>query len=631
MKPKQIVIVVIAFTLLAIIYYVQKSRQRETIEGLGYEKVLEKSLAVSDIYGFKCYFPGQEELGIHIISGTDGWLVESKFGAPAKEEKVENIIETLGNLAGELRSSSKEVLSDYGLHDEAAVHLALLGLGGQEQKHLLIGNKGPDWNETFVRFKDSTDVYLVREDLKRLFGILSDDETQPLNSTPWCGLSILKISKENLSRIELDAPHRKLILELREKTRPSPDSKEEEEPQDVDTDKEEPPESPEKEWVLIEPKLDEELKEEGIDLLTSAFENVAAADVVSRGELGKFGLEEPLAACFITTLGEQKYTLQFGSRVPDRKGAHYARLNNDNLVYIVATGGLSSIFLKMSALVNVEAPTFPKNEVSRLTAESGDRKFEFEKKDESWHLRRPSLGVGLREDHIDETLDILTNLSPQDTATLPVPEITKFDNPSAVIRFALNKEREHALIVGGHVPLTAGDRFIKLDEQRESWTIAKTDWESLEPMAANLFDLTLSEFAVEDVSSITIKSEFGEARIIARERDPGPDSAGKPQRAQWIIEAGGKRVKQRFIRPMLATLASLSASDVFEHAENTGLEKPGWAVSVSLSNGETFALEIGNERVPLGHYATVGGRKPIFLVNTKKVAHLKGLSRRMFE
>ncbi len=631
MKPKQIITVAAAFILLAMIYYLQQARQREVIEGLGYEKVLEKSLAISDIYGFKCYFSGHENAGIHVVNSTDGWLVQSKFGAPAKREKVETLIETLGDLAGELRSSSKEVLSDYGLSDEDALHLALLGLGGREQKHLLIGNNGPGWNETFVRFQDSTDVYLAREDLKRLFGIATDRETRPLNSTPWCQLSILGIPKEYLSRIELDAPHRRLVLELQERTKSSSDSNADEESRDVDTDKESPLESPEKEWVLIEPNLWQEPKEEGVEILTSAFENLTARDVVGRGEPGRFGLEQPLAVCSITTLGEQNNVLQIGNQVPDLKGAHYARLNNDSLVYVVSAADLNSIFLKMSALVDVEAPRFPKHEIATLTAVRGVRKFEFERKDASWHLRRPSLNVDLREDHIDKILDVLTNLSPQDIATLPVAEITGFDNPSAIIGFALKKGKKHTLTVGGHVPLTVGDRFVKLDEQPDVWTIAQTDWESLKPTAANLLDLTLSKFAVDDVSTFTIKSEFGRAKIVAKQREPGADSAGKPQGTQWVIEAGGKHLEQRFTRPLLVMLANLSASDAFGYAQNTGLEKPAWEASVSLSSGETFSLEIGNERVPRGYYARVAGRKPIFILETKKVEQLKKLSRQMFE
>ncbi|UCD58452.1 MAG: DUF4340 domain-containing protein, partial [Candidatus Hydrogenedentota bacterium] len=343
MKPKQIIIVVIAFVLLSIIYAVQKSRQREVIEGLGYESVVAETLATSDIQGVKCYLAGQEDTAVHLFRQDDGWVVKSKFDAPAKESKVNELIKKLQGLKGELRSSSEDVLSDYGIDDDNALHLVLLDAEGQEKKRLLVGRQGPNWNEVFVRQAGSNDVYLVGENLRRDFGIHSEENAGPIDSKQWCELTVLSVSGEDLSRIELEAPHRRLVLERKEATEPVVDSESGEK-----ADTEEQSEPPAKEWMVVEPELDETPKESGINRLTAAFANFNVSDVVARGGLESYGLEEPRATCTLTTQAGETYIFQFGDPIPDGDGAHYVRLGDDDLVYRMDRWKLDSIFIKMS-------------------------------------------------------------------------------------------------------------------------------------------------------------------------------------------------------------------------------------------------------------------------------------------
>ena len=126
MKPKQILFIVIAFAVLGVLYIVQQRGRTPVTQGLGYEEVLGEPLATSDVRGFKCYLSGKEEEAVHLVREDEGWVVRSKFNASAQESKVKELLDQLAGLKGELRSSSDEVLEDYGIADDSAVYRRII-------------------------------------------------------------------------------------------------------------------------------------------------------------------------------------------------------------------------------------------------------------------------------------------------------------------------------------------------------------------------------------------------------------------------------------------------------------------------------------------------------------------------
>jgi hypothetical protein len=285
----------------------------------------------------------------------------------------------------------------------------------------------------------------------------------------------------SLSRIELDAPHRRLVVELQEKVSPPEAPKPEETVEEGGADIEEPvAETVEEEWVLVEPELDGQPKEGSIDRFTKAFANVTASDIVGRDEFERYGLKEPIAICSLTTRTGNTSELWFGNLVPGSNGAHYARWKDGRLVYKMDRWALESVCPKMSTFTDIEAPDFSKESVTSLIAEHGDRRFEFGKRGETWVLRLPSKDAEIGEDAINAMLTVITDLKPQDIATISSPEITTLDTPEAIIHFSLKDGETHSLTFGGHVPLTAGDRFVRFDSRDEAWTVAKGSWDSIE-------------------------------------------------------------------------------------------------------------------------------------------------------
>jgi hypothetical protein len=176
MKPKQLLIVIVAFAVLAGLYFFQQSRRIQPLQDLGYEKL---GVAAADVAGIKSYLSGEEDRALVLALKEGKWRVESKHGAPAQETKVKDFLEQLEQLEGELRSSSAEVLKDYGIADDQALHLALTGRDGGILKELLWGKQGPGYDETFVRQAGSDSVYLVRANLRGSLGIYGGEQPVP--------------------------------------------------------------------------------------------------------------------------------------------------------------------------------------------------------------------------------------------------------------------------------------------------------------------------------------------------------------------------------------------------------------------------------------------------------------------
>jgi len=626
MKPKQILIVLVAFVVLGLLYWIQQKQQRPATQGLGYEQVLGEGLAGSDVREFKCYLSGREEEAIHLAREEEGWVVRSKFNAPAQESKVNELLDQLAGLKGELRSSSKEVLEDYGITDEGAVHLVLFDAEGEEIEHLLLGKRGPAWNETFVRRSGSSDVYLVGENLRNPFGLYAEDDSQAPESKTWCDLVLMELSAGDLRRVEWSAPYRRVVLEQQEQAPPEIEAASGEEAP--------PPLPPEKIWALVEPDFGVEPKQSGINRLTGALADVRVSDVIARGNLAEYGLDVPSATCSLVTQAGEIHHLRVGA--PAGGGAYYVRRDEDELVFKMDRWKLDAIFLGLSQFVDLKAPTFPQEEVAKLSVEAEGRVFEFARDGDAWRALRPAVELEPKGDRLDKVLKVVAALQPQDLATRPAPEIIGLDAPAAVVRFTLKDGQEYQVAFGNEVPVTDGGRFVRLDDREEVWTVTRANWNDAKPGVSELFDLKLMDFDTEGVTALTLRDASGELRLALQEAPVPEEATGELPEPKWVVEARVQsatdiEAMQGTVRSLLSTLSGLTASDLFEPTTDTGLEKPSWSATLTLSDGTVLTLDLGHPAEAGTIYAQVKGKKALLGLPSHQVQRLQELSKKLRE
>lgn len=623
MKTKQIIIVVCAFVLLAVIYFAQNSGNDRAIEGLGYEKILGDKTAKDDIKAVKCFYSGKEDEAVQLALKDDKWIVTTKFDAPANRDKVDGLLDKLENLEGELRSTSDEVLADYELEDNKALHLVLLDSKDSELKHLLIGKQGSDYNKMFVRLKGSNDVYLANQNLRSDFGIYGQQSNRPLESKSWCDLQLLALTENELQKIEVTAPHKKIALELQEQII--------EEPEAPETDTETPvPPQVEKKWVVIEPKLETEAKESGINRLVRAFSNVNVSDVIARGGLAEYGLEKSQGTCTVTGTDGEKHTIYFGSPVPDGNGAYYVRIDEDNLVYRMEKWKVENIFMKMNTLITLDAPKFNKDDITSLELKSDKRSLKIEKKEDKWQPVVGEYSSRFNASRIDKVLAVLANANPQDKLMTESKEIAGLDNPDSSISFTLKDGTVHTIKFGATAPLTDQDRFVQFDDSDDIWMIQKANYNNAIPKLAELFDLKLFDFNVDDARHITLADNSGELKIVYSESDVTDDQSGKPE-TKWVIEGKDGEVDQGNVRFLLSTIRGLTAESIAFKKNETGLDNPSWKAELNLADGRNIVLLIGNERKAGGYFAGTGHDELTFVIDKNIADRLKDISAKLRE
>jgi len=139
---------------------------------------------------------------IQLIRENDTWVVPTLWGITASEERIVDLLLAVKDLKGEERARSKELYPDFGITEKMAVHLVFKE-DDKPRLHLLLGTQKPRWKNVFIRKAESEAVYLAETDIFPLLGIMGEIATAKLKAEHWADLSILSLSVDDLSKVEI--------------------------------------------------------------------------------------------------------------------------------------------------------------------------------------------------------------------------------------------------------------------------------------------------------------------------------------------------------------------------------------------------------------------------------------------
>ncbi|WP_456434331.1 DUF4340 domain-containing protein [Thermosulfuriphilus sp.] len=209
MGNRSLFLLALIFLALLVGYVLQQRAQRPS-EVSEVFKPLAQGLELSEV---KEIYLFQAQEGLRLRREGGDWWVEDGLRAPAEKSKIEHLLELLSRLSGELRAEGEEFFSDFGLKDQAALHVALKGRDGRDLFHLLIGHRGPQWESTFVRLAGQKRIYLVPEDLLGLFEIWDRQPKVP-SAKVFVELKVIDLLPDNLDRLSLSWPRKKVYWEI---------------------------------------------------------------------------------------------------------------------------------------------------------------------------------------------------------------------------------------------------------------------------------------------------------------------------------------------------------------------------------------------------------------------------------
>ncbi len=166
MQPKKLIFLAVLLALLAGVIVYKKTQQPKNL-AFEITRPLELSFDKTQVETVR--FKRGEEIE-EMQKKDNVWVLASQWGSHANGDRVEALLEQLGGLRGEMRSSDPALLTDYGLQDEAAIRVELLDKEGKPVFEMLVGTGSPEGRVSFVRKAGSSEVYVIDRPLLEALG-----------------------------------------------------------------------------------------------------------------------------------------------------------------------------------------------------------------------------------------------------------------------------------------------------------------------------------------------------------------------------------------------------------------------------------------------------------------------------
>ena len=560
---------------------------------MGLVALAPEGFLASDAARIEMYRGSKPEEKVALHRDKERWLVESRFDAPAKKDKVDEFLKKLKGLEGEFRSDEKEVIADYGLTDESAIHLAVYKTGqeGREGKepwyHLLVGKK-EKYGSSFVRAAGKNTVYTVDVNFASELGLWGDDEEKPPESSEWVDKTVIDLDKDKIERIALKTPDRSVVFERREKK----DKKEGEKKEGRGHgDKRK-----EYEWVVASGGPGTEFKQSGLDDLLGKLDSYEASGVEDPAKKKEFGLEDPGYRCEIGLEGGKKKVILAARKKPGEDG--YLTLEGNAIVYKVEDWKFRHVFKEAGDLFELKGLDADKDKVKGVTLAYPGVTVELVKEkekdgdDKKWKMAKPDTGLKLKDWKPKDVARELAEWKPADYAVGGDAASYGLASPERRATFVMEDGKKHTIAFGAGAKGVDGT-YALLDDGKQVWVSGKRDTESIFPKHKDFFELELADVDKDDITKVTV--ERGEDAFTLELKGDQDDKNDR----KWVLTVAGKTVPhdEDKIDDYLDRFSPVEASDIALGAKAGSLvAKAKVTVKVEAKDGKGLTVRFGDEK-----------------------------------
>jgi hypothetical protein len=277
---------------------------------------------------------GQDPAAVALVDGPDGWTLASAWGARASTQRLDTLLQSLGNLRGEFRADNPEVLGDFGFSDTTTVSIRGVGPSGGELFHLEVGGRPEMGTGNFVKLPGSSAVYLTSQGLLGNLGLWSGPGRP--TSRHFLELQALRLDREAVDAIRLEGETSLELTKDHVMIEPAPE----------DTVLTEAfADRSQWEWRLDGGQLAVKTK---ADAVLGAVSNLRAQDVADpTAPLSAYGLEQPARQAIIVLADGSETVLSIGSKreaAGDTPGGYYARVGEAPTIWVIGEFNVDNIF-----------------------------------------------------------------------------------------------------------------------------------------------------------------------------------------------------------------------------------------------------------------------------------------------
>lgn len=585
------------------------------VDEVGWERLAPESLQAGSITGVDLYQGILPDQVLSLRRQGDGWQVPSYYDAPVRPSRIESLLEQIGSLEGELRADRAELLAEFELEEEQALHLRVYTDDETEPAlHLLAGKSGR--RSGFVRLLDDSRVYNVDLNLHSMAGLWGESLGNVPEAETWLQLRMNEIPSEEVVGLELQSPRGHFRF-----ARVEPETGEAAQGEA----------EAERQWRTEVPDVDYKVNHQLLDRLAVALGTLRADDIVDSSNIAEYGLEDSVYRATLTVqsgdTAARQVIMRFGNEIPgpEMDGARYGILEEGDTVYAVPGWSFRQFFPKGKSLLNLPGLYLQTDDVQQIALFSADNTVrlsrdaavagpaaegEAEASPAPWQMDEPSLGFMVKQDGVEALAEFLSRFVPDGMApangaavpaadSLPRVEITMQDASRHLIHLAAE-------------PAVPGGQVVYVSGQDIPFVIEDATRAELFPTLGSLMALPLLPIQPQDVIGLTWQQADG-SWTLARQADAesGPDAP------PWQYpDAPDAPVNVEAITELLVTTANLTADDWLENPPAAALNDLLLVVTLTRSDGALGRITVGR---PLAgsqnHFARFEGAPGLFVLS----------------
>lgn len=602
-----LVVILVVLAGLVMLKQTKKAERPSIIEQAKFEKLIPENLKVDNIARVELYTGAKTDEKVILKKDGDKWRVSSHFNSPAKKETVEEYLDKIVKLQGEMRVEvpTDDALADYNLKDDQAFHVDVFtSAEGEPALKLLVG-KSPNYQLTFVRKAGERKIYDGGVNFRQEAGVYGDDTSKAPGPDRWLDKDILKVEKDKITRLAYEMPDKKLIFERKEKEVPQ------EQPQTNEGTKEgstegEQPKKKEYEWVLAQGGTGEKYKETGLQNLLGRFANLTATSIVDPAKKADWGLETPSFKLTISRDGEADVVLEAGRPNPAQSGYVRVASNSEDIVYEVSKYTFEQIFPKGQDLFDLPSLNLDKDKIQQVTIEQPEGKVVVQNEGSDWKVLEPVIDLNVQVTTLNTLSSALASLKSADYADNDA-DVGEF-NKTVVFKAG---EETHTIKFAGTARSIDGV-YAMIDDKPIKLVVNRTDVNKVLLKPRDVYELKILDFATDKVTSLEIKE--GDIAQTLKKGEGG----------DWILVAkDGAETKlvNSNVTELLNTLSGLQAEDIRPDL-NWNSFSPAFTMRINITDTEPLDFSIGQgpgDKI----VATVPRRKAVVQIASERWEQIK--------
>ena len=451
MKKQHLIGLAVALVVLVGLRYLldRGPRTAGSLEDAGIARVLGQDFDEAAVGWLRLTGPGDDGAVWEARKGDDGWVIASAWDAPADGERLQELLDRLDGMRGEVRGEGEALAADFGVDEASAARLEIGPGPGEDAAVLLLGKAGDSPQAHFVRREGEDSIRHVARGVTSLLGLVGDSrEPQPQHAVR---LTLPEFPVDALTEIAADRPDVNWQL-VRDPMAAPAEGGEDAGGAAADA----------VAWRLVEPDLGAPLREGAVTTLTGAVGRLRANEVLDPASEGC--ADANLTQRLRLTAGGDGRTLHLGDRLLD--GDRVAlKVDDGATCYGLSRWVAESLLPRASRLADLPKPLGDEApeaaEFTRLDLTIDGSAVRLERDGEDWTLTRPERGPADAA-RVNRLISALRFLSWDDAASATVvPEAARAEH--AVLTARAGNRSWTLRILGERPGAFDGARYASLD------------------------------------------------------------------------------------------------------------------------------------------------------------------------